>query len=106
MALLLLLDEQPPVDELTDVGEVSRSEPAKDEVVDEEEDDSEDDDERDEEQVEDVDEVESLAREMLARVVSPQLGSTSRARLVIWVVKLSRLDCCLGCWCWCWCWCW
>lgn len=40
----------------------------------------------------DDDEVDRRASEMLARVVRPQFGSTSRARLLIWVVIESRLE--------------
>lgn len=45
----------------------------------------------DEEEVDEVEEVERRASEMLARVVRPQFGSTSSARLLICVVMLSRL---------------
>lgn len=38
-----------------------------------------------------LDELDRRASDMLASVVRPQLGSTSSARLLIWVVMLSRL---------------
>ena len=48
-------------------------------------------DEATDEAVEDDDDVDRRARDMLANVVRPQFGSTSRAKLLIWVVILSRL---------------
>lgn len=48
-------------------------------------------DEATDEAAEDEDDVDSRASDMLAKVVRPQFGSTSRARLLIWVVILSRL---------------
>lgn len=58
LALLLPTEEE-------EVGEVRRSEAAEEEL-----------------------EVDRRAREMFASVVRPQFGSTSRARLLIWVVML------------------
>ena len=68
-----------PTDEATDddeVGEVSNSDAA--EELDEE--------------VEEALEVDRRAKDMLASVVRPQFGSTSKARLLICVVILSRLE--------------